>query len=261
MIWAVSRIRKDFTTWDRLTQLAVVSGLILLGVLLIIAVAVPSLRREALIGAGGLVAVSELAVLWGNRGMISAYSLAQRAYLEGDFARALTLLEDARGHKKVSGRALTLLGNTYRQLGRLSESHAVLSEAIDKSPDHYFPRFGFGRTLLANGDYAGAVESIRQSVEMGAPSVVRLDLGEAYYRLGQHEQARVELESVTPTEAYRQLMQAYLLHKIDPTLPPPSPDVIGEGLPYWAASAERFRHTSYGGALQEDINDMQGASH
>ncbi len=260
MIWAITRLRSDFKTWERSTQVAVMVGLVLLAILLIVAFTTPTLRQFALIGVGGLLIVSEVAVMWGNRGMISALTLAQRHYLEGDFESTRSVLEAARERGKMDVRAITLLGNTYRQLGRLAESEAILSEAIDKAPDHHFPRFGFGRTLLSKGDYAGAVESIRRSVELGAPPVVVLDLGEAYYRLGMSDEARVTLESATSDEPYRQLMQTYLLHKIDASFHPPSLELIQKGLPYWLASAERFRDTPYGEALKNDIEQMQGAS-
>lgn len=259
MIWAISRIRKDFKTWDRFTQIAVISGVVLVILLLVVAISMPDLRQSALIGVGGLLVVSELAVLWGNRGMISLYGQAQRHYLEGEFGAAVGLLEGARARGKIDARSLTLLGNSYRQLGRLSESEGVLSEAVDKAPDLYFPRYGFGRTLLAKGDYAGAVEAIRQAVAQGAPRVVRLDLGEAYYRLGAFDEALIELDSTVPDESYRKLMRAYLLHQIRFSFSPPSPDLIREGLPYWIASADRFRHTPYGEALKNDIEDLQGA--
>ena len=259
MIWAITRLRRDFKTWDRPTQIAVIIGLLLLLVLLIIALTQPELRQSALIGVGGLLVISEIAVLWGNRGMISVYAQAQRHYLEGEFGAAVGLLEGAREGGKIDARSLTLLGNSYRQLGRLSESEIVLSEAVDKAPDLYFPRYGFGRTLLAKGDYAGAVELIRAAVAQGAPSVVRLDLGEAYYRLGLFDEALVELDSTAPDETYRKLMRTYLLHQIRFSFPPPSPDLIRAGLPYWIASADRFRHTPYGEALRSDIEDLQGA--
>jgi tetratricopeptide (TPR) repeat protein len=261
MIWAMTRLRRDFKTWDRPTQIAVILGLALLALLLIVAFAVPELRQSALIGAGGLLLISEAAALWGNRGMISLLSQAQRRYLDGDLTGTVTLLEEARVRGKVDARALTLLGNTYRQLGRLTESESLLSEAIDKAPNHYFPHYGFGRTLLAKGDYAGAVEAMRRAVALGAPSVVRLDVGEACYRAGLFDEALVELDSTTPDETYRQLMRAFLLHKIAARFPPPSPELIREGLPYWVATAERFRHTAYGAALHNDIEELQGASH
>ncbi len=192
-------------------------------------------------------------MLWGNRGMVSAFTQAQRLYLAGDFAAARDLLESVRA--KADARVLTLLGNTYRQLGQLDESEQVLSEAVDKAPDHYFPLYGFGRTLLSEGRYTEAVVAIRRALELNAPPVVRADLGEALYRLNLPEEAVAALEAVPTDEPHRALMVAYLLHRLG-AADPPVAEVVQAGLPYWEAAAERFRHTPYGLALARDVRVM-----
>jgi tetratricopeptide (TPR) repeat protein len=141
----------------------------------------------------------------------------------------------------------------------LDESEAVLSEAVDKAPNHYFPIYGFGRTLLAEGRYAEAVDAIRHALELGAPSIVRIELGEAYYRLNQPDEAAETLLSapleLAKPEPYRVLMATYLLYRLGKG-EPPALDAVLDGLPYWEAAAERFRETPYGAALALDINDM-----
>lgn len=121
-------------------------------------------------------------MLWGNRGMISRHGQAQRHYLEGEFGAAVGLLEGARAGK-IDARSLTLLVIRTASSGGSARARGFCQKCR-KAPDLDFPRYGFGRTLLAKGDYAGAVEAIRQAVAQGAPTVVRLDLGEAYYRFG-----------------------------------------------------------------------------
>ena len=257
MFWLISRLRSDFNGWDRPTRIAVVLGVLLLIALLIAAVAAPAEQRvPAQIGAIGLVIVSQIAVLWGNRGMISPFTQAQRHYLAGAFDEARDVLEAARARSKIDVKSLTLLGNTYRQLGQLAESEAILSEAVARAPEHYFARYGFGRTLLSRGEYAAAVESIAEAVRLGAPPVVQLDLAEAYYRLGQFPDAAVPLESVRAQEPHRALMQAYLLYRMGRGAPPER-ELIAAGLPYWRASAERFGATPYGQALAQDVDRMQ----
>lgn len=256
MFWLISRIRSDFRNWDRPTQIAVALDALLLVALLIVAAAGPeALRVPALIGAGGLVIVSQIAVLWGNRGMISPFTQAQRHYLAGSFDRARDILEAARARGKIDVKSLTLLGNTYRQLGQLAESEAVLSEAVARAPEHYFARYGFGRTLLSRGEYAAAVESIAEAVRLGAPPIVQLDLAEAYYRLGRNDHAIALLENVRTHEPHRALMQAYLFYRMGGA--PPTRELIMAGLPYWQASAERFSTTPYGQALAQDVERMQ----
>lgn len=260
MIWLITRLRRDFATWDRPTQIAVaLGGVLLLAAVVIAALAPPDVRTPILIGAGLLLVVVEIAVLWGNRGMISDYAEAQRHYLAGDFESAVRVLEGLRAKKQSNARALTLLGNTYRQLGRLAESEAVLYEAVDKTPDHYFPLIGFGRTLLSRGDYARAVDAFERALEVGAPPLTRVDLGEALYRRGEPERARaalIESLGVQFEDApERALIRAYLLYRLGESTVPTA-ETLRAGLPFWEASAVRFADTPYGAALREDVDHM-----
>jgi tetratricopeptide (TPR) repeat protein len=257
MIWLLRRLRGDFTRWDRSTRIGFAIGVVLLVIALIaIPFAPPEQRTLVLFGVIAIVLVLEITVLWGNRGMISAFTQAQRLYVEGHFPAARDVLEAVR--PKADARALTLLGNIYRQLGQLDESKAVLSEAVDKAPNHYFPLYGFGRTLLSEGRYAEAVDAILRALDLGAPALVRFELGEAYYRLSQPEAAAEMLRSVagrSDAEPYRVLMAAYLLYRLDEGTPPSS-EVVEDGLPYWQAAAERFSGTPYGTALMHDVREM-----
>jgi len=254
MIWLIRRLRRDFQNWDRPTRIAFGLGLLLLIVAVIAAlIAPPETRLTILIGAGGLLIVIEVTVLWGNRGMISAFTRAQRLYLEGDLEAARDLLESVRD--KADVRALTLLGNTYRQLGQLPESESILSEAVNKAPDHHYPLYGFGRTLLSEGRYAEAADVIRRALDLGAPSAVRADLGEAYFRLNLPDEVAAALQDAVLDEPHRALMVGYLLYRIGEA-PPPAPELVRAGLPYWQATAERFQHTPYGVALTHDIREM-----
>ncbi len=254
MIWLIRRLRTDITRWDRLTRIAFGLGVILVLVALVLLIAAPPEQRSIiLISLILLLIIIEISVLWGNRGMVSAFTRAQRLYLDGEFAAARDLLESVR--PKADARALTLLGNTYRQLGQLDASEQVLSEAVDKAPNHYFPAYGFGRTLLSGGRYAEAVVAIRRALELNAPPVVRADLGEALYRLNLPEEAVAVLETAPTDEPQRALMIAYLLHQLGAG-ELPSAELVQAGLPYWEAAAERFRHTAYGVALARDVRAM-----
>ncbi len=262
MIWLLRRLRLDIRRWERSTQIAFVIAVVLLISALVSLFFVPAdTRLPVLLGAAALLIVLQLTVLWGNRDMISAFTRAQRLFIDGDFIAVRDLLESVRAH--ADGRVLTLLGNTYRQLGQLHESEAVLSEAVDKAPNHYFPFYGFGRTLLAEGRYAEAVDAILRALELGAPAVVRVDLGEAYYRLDQTEEAAAALDDAVQRvgsgmgEPYRALMVEYLRYRLGhQQAEPPASDLINAGLPYWQAAAERFRETPYGAALMLDVREM-----
>ena len=248
-----------FRVWDRPTRIAFTLALVLLGISIALAFFGPlDVRQPALIGAGGLFIVSQVLIMWGNRNMVTPYTRAQHAFLEGDFQSARDLLDAVRSNGKADVRDLTLLGNTYRQLGQLDASEDSLTEALRLRPNHHFPLYGFGRTLLIQGRYTEAVDTITRALEAGAPPVIQVDLGDAYFRQGVWEEARVTLKGVRPLviEPHRALMVDYLLYRLEQG-EPPAPAIIEAGLPYWQAESERFRHTPYGQALVDDVRQLQ----
>lgn len=262
MFWLIRRIIRDFPGYERPVRLALVVGtalvILALGVLLI---GSPEIRLPTLIGIIALVLVLQAAVLWGNRGMVTPIVAAQRAYLNEDFSAVLQFLEPLRAGGTADMRALTLLGNTYRQLGRLDDSERVLLEALDKAPDHHYPLYGFGRTLISKGDYHAAVEAFSKAIEAGAPGVIWLDIAEAHYRLAQHDAAlpaleRAQAELPAQADAYRHLMAAFLQRQLtgEYTL---SPGTAEAGFAYWQAAAERFAASVYGQAVADDLPVMR----
>ncbi len=252
-----ARLLSVFRAWDRPTRTALVMALVLLGISLLLALfGSDNVRQPALIGAGGLFIVTQVIILWGNRNMVTAFTQAQRAFLAGDFETARHLLEAVRSAGKADIRDLTLLGNTYRQLGELDASEESLTEALRLRPNHHFPLYGFGRTLLVLGRYKEAVDMLTRALEAGAPPIIQVDLGHAYYRQGMWEEARVTLKGVRPlvVEPHRALMVDYLLYQLEQGEPPALVEV---GLLYWHAESERFRQTPYGQALADDVRRMQ----
>jgi tetratricopeptide (TPR) repeat protein len=216
-----------------------------------------SLRVPAVIGFFGLVIAAQIIILWANRGMVTEFTQAQRAYLAEDFDTARDLLEGQRAKSRADVRALTLLGNTYRQIGDLEQSEAILLEALNNAPNHHFPLYGFGRTLLLQGRYAEAVDALTQALDAGAPSIVLLDVGETLYRSGNAEAAVERLRAVPATdEPHRALMADYLLYRLGVQAHPDA-ETIRAGLPYWQAAADRYLHTAYGQALTDDVNAMR----
>jgi tetratricopeptide (TPR) repeat protein len=255
-----ARLLRVIRPWDRPSQIALASALALLVVTGLVAAFGPAdWRHPALIGAGGLFIITQITIMWGNRGMTMPYTRAQQAYLAEDFQTAVEILEMRNAAGKADFRELTLLGNTYRQLGQLDKSEEVLTQALVLRPNHHFPLYGFGRTLLVEGRYAAAIVAFERALAAGAPLVVQFDLGDACFRLEAWEDARRVLEGVSSlveAEPHRALMTGYLLYRLDRG-EPPSVALVEAGLPYWRAQAERFRHTSYGQALANDVRHMQ----
>lgn len=252
------RFLSQFLQWERPSQIAFALVLLLLPIVLIGIIFGPfELRTPALAGLFGLIVVGQLIFMWANRGMITVYSKAQRLYLDEDFEAACALLEDWRATGKADMRGLTLLGNTYRQRGLLDESEAVLLEALNISPNHHYPLYGFGRTLLIQGRYTEAAEKIEQALAAGAPVVVHLDAAEARYRSGEMAAASQLAAAALPglTEPHRRLMGHYLLYRTGGGQAP-QPALIADGVDYWRTHAERYAHTPYGQALADDVRMM-----
>ncbi|MBZ0280363.1 MAG: tetratricopeptide repeat protein [Anaerolineae bacterium] len=254
-----SYLIRSFRSWDRSSQIALLVALALLVITFFALVYGPlTLRQPALIGFLGLLFGTQIIFMWANRGMVTPYTQAQRRYLAEDFEGARQLLEELQAADKADVSALTLLANTYRQLGMLEESERVVKKAIEIRPFDHFSLYGFGRTLLVMGRYAEAAEAITQALEAGAPPIVRLDLGESLYRMGNLDDARMALEMVhqIEQESFRALMTEYLLYRVGAGGRPLRP-LIEAGLPYWRATLKRFQHTPYGQSLVADVQDMQ----
>ena len=257
MLFLFRRLRRDFPTWDRPAQLSFVLAVMLLMLLIgLLFIAPQDARQTLLIGIGALIVVTQGIILWGNRGMVTAMGKAQRAYLMEDYQTALDTLMPLRDDPTTDVRTLTLLGNTLRQLGRLDESAQVLSEAIDKSPDHHYSLHGLGRTLIVKGQYADGAALIDRALLAGAPSLIRFDLAEAYSRMGRVTDALNVLDNAPTDEPYLALMVSFWRYQQGLSEAPTSA-TIAAGLAYWHTLAERFAQTPYGLSVAEDVAALQ----
>jgi tetratricopeptide (TPR) repeat protein len=261
MGYFIATFVQRFREWDRASQAGFGIALalwVVLGVVLVIGPA-DNLQQPALIGFVGLIIMMQVITMWANRGMVTPYTQAQRHYLAGELDEAAAVLEAERASGKLYVRSLTLLGNTYRQLGDLDSSEMVLREALTLQPDHNFPLYGFGRTLLVKGNYDEAVEVIQQALDANAPPLVHFDLGEALLYAGHVEAAVAALEGSLPAledDADRLTMARYLLHQAGHGKQPDS-ESLNAALPYWQATATRFQQTPYGRSLGEVVRMMQ----
>jgi tetratricopeptide (TPR) repeat protein len=256
MLFMFKRIWHDFPVWERPAQIGFVLALILLVMAFVLILVSPQEERvRFLVAFGALTLVAQGIVMWANRGMVAPITAAQRAYLRGDFDAVIGILEPLHAADKADVAHLTLLGNTYRQLGRLGESAHVLSEAIDKVPNHHYSLYGFGRTLIVEGRYKEGAEYIARALAVGAPSIVQFDLGEALYRVGQYDEAFATLRDLRDEEPHRLLMSSYWRYRMEDGNPP-SQALIAAGLPYWQGQAERFSHTPYGQAVAEEVMQL-----
>lgn len=249
-----------FHHWDRASRTAFILAGGLMVFLVIFGRGLPDdLRQNALIGIAGLFIVMQVIFLYANRGMVSTLTTAQRHYLAEEFTAARDLLEAALANTaKPDFRALTLLGNTYRQLGLADQSHQTLTKAVQAAPQHHFPWYGFGRTLMTLGQYNQAIEAFERALQLGAPTVTLLDLAEAHYRAGAEAALIIDIlqKAPPPDEAYRALWADYLHWRISGG-EVPDPTLIADGIGYWQAIAQRFAHTPYGQAVAADLTVLQ----
>ncbi len=257
-------VRRQFRTWERPAQLAfVLAAALLVVMLLLVFLLPPADRPAALAAAGGVLLTLQLVILWANRGMVTPYNRAQRYYLAGEFTAARDELESERAAGTADYRTLTLLGNTYRQMGDLAKSKESLTEALQFEPNHHFPLYGFGRTLLVEGDYTAAAAALNSALAAGAPPIAQADLGEAWYRAGDQQRARAALTAaIIPAQAEpaRALMVQYLRFRLGEG-PAPEAELVDAGRAYWAATASRFAATPYGSSLMQDVlafNQLSG---
>jgi tetratricopeptide (TPR) repeat protein len=245
-----------FRGWDTPSRVAfALAAVLMIGVVVFGRELPADQRQNALIAIAGLFVMMQVIFLYANRGMVSALTRAQRQYLAGDLDGARHTLETALARQPRSDyRLQTLLGNTYRQLGMIEPSHEILTKAVQAAPQHHFPLYGFGRTLMTMGRYADAASAFSAAIAHGAPDVAHLDHAEALYRSGAPAQAiRAALDAAgTPPEAHRTLWAAYLRWRAAEGSAPQAAD-IAAGIAYWQATAQRFAHTPYGQDLASDL--------
>ena len=249
---------KAFRSWERSTQLAFIIAFVLLLIsFAVLLVSAGNLRQSALIGLVGLIIALQIIFMWGNRTMVTAFTLAQRRYLAEDFTGARDILEAFHSTDKPDVNSLTLLANTYRQLGVLDKSEEIVKKALALRPFDHFPLYSFGRTLLIRGLYTQAIETLRQALQAGAPLIVEFDLGEALYRNGEFDASAEVLERIRDPqqEPFRLLMTDYLLFKMQRNGAPEAVEVAA-GLAYWQELANRFASTPYGQSLANDVAFM-----
>jgi tetratricopeptide (TPR) repeat protein len=259
MIRILFRILSEFPRWERPAQVGCVTAVVMLVVSVLFAALGPdNIRQPAIAAVMGLVIVAQIIVMWANRGMVTEYTIAQRHFRDGEFEMACTVLEEFHANDNADVLSLTLLGNAYRQLARLEEGEVVLLQALELDPKHYFPLYGLGRTLMAQGRYEEAASTIQSAIDNGAAGNINFDVGEAYYRLGDKQMAIELLQTASQHvqyEAHRALMTTYLLHVLGEG-DFPSSELIQAGLPYWQVQAELFDDTEYGQALADDVKAL-----
>ncbi len=253
---------------DRRIILSGILALLLASLLMVLVLFGPvEARLGAAVGLFTMLIGLQLAVLFLRPLDRSAFGTARRAFAEGKFEAAVTQLETLLNtpKKQADPRILILLGNSYRQLGRLAESQARLGEALRLSPRQPSALYGLGRTVMAQGDFEAAADWFDQALAAGAPPVVGCELGLAEYLASNQAAAIKTLQKMTrrlQIETYRAwLINAILLLNVSNESTAAGTlraniKLNASGRSYWQADADRHQTTDYGQRLRTLLNQI-----
>lgn len=187
----------------------------------------------------------------------SPIAKAQQLFRAGRFDEVVSELEK----QPEDVQALTLLGNTYRQLGNLTASETALRRAVQLKPTDAFPLYGLGRTLMVQGQFAQAAQYIEQALAHGGRKVLRSELALAHYLNGDLEKAAQTAEKAVrllQIENYRVLIANYMMYRTkNDQKAVPTMQLTVDGLAYWQAEAERFATTPYGRVLKQEVAHLE----
>lgn len=246
--------------WDASVKVSFAMALILFVFLMALGLfGPPAIRLPARIGAFGIIVTLQLLFLWGNRREISPYHQAQQHFIAGDFPAAKSVLEAAPLSSRESVDSLVLLGNCYRHLALLDQSRALLERALALNPRHHLARFSRGKLSLVLGEYVAARASIALALELGAPAIVRFELGQACFLAGDEAAALLAFKGLPADfgdEPQQALLFAYYLHCLG-AAEHPSARLIRAGLEIIRADAAKYADTSYGDHLTHILEQLE----
>lgn len=135
-----------------------------------------------------------------------AYESGKQAYQQGDWLRALTLLDDAKDSGEAFGEIDHLRGNAYMKLGQFDLAAAAYEGALS---DPAYGKRGalqcnLGRALLAAGRAQEAVGALTAAVSdsgYATPYKAYLALGNAYEQVGDVRNAGIAYRSAAIDES------------------------------------------------------------
>ena len=260
MLWQVARdLTRRLPEWDTPAKVSLAIALPLLILLLGIGFFGPeSVQLPARLGAFGLLITFQLLFLWANRRDASPYHQAQQHFIAGDYQAARDLLETMPERGRASVDALVLLGNTYRNLGNFSLAQAALDHALELNSRHHLALFSAGKLHLVQGNYHATCEFVERAIQAGAPELVRFELGQAKFLLGNHDEALRHLSAARHALAddpfQSILINVYLRELSGGDLPPG--ELIQGYVQFWRGEALKYSETPYGKHLAETISEL-----
>lgn len=248
---------EKFPSWDNASKIAFVLGLIMLVAVATLTFLLPEADRwVGFIAFIAVVIALQAVFMWANRDMITTFAQAQNHYLAGEYEQTRDTLLTLFENEEPTAKSLTLLGNTYRQLGDLEQSEHTLKQAMELLPDYHLSFYAMARTMMFAGRYAEAAHYFEQALINAAPDFVQIDFAEALFRRQAPEQDVItKLNECLPlarAEAHQELIVTYMLWRLTDESPP-SERLIELGLPYWQTIAQDYSRLPYGQAVSDDI--------
>ncbi len=260
MLRQISRdLIRRLPEWDTPTKLSLAIAVVLLFLLLSLGFfGPPEVQFPARVGAFGLLLSLQLLFLWANRREISPYHQAQQHFIAGDYQAAHALLEEIPDSGRQSVDALVLLGNTYRHLRLYDKSRLALERALALKADHHLGLFSMGKLQLVSGEYAAARDYIARALAAGAPDIVKFELGQCCFLLGDNsaaEQHFIDVHDLLVEQPAQSLLLQYYLYLMD-AADRPSDYLIEQNLSALRDEALSHRGSPYGTQIQEASERM-----
>lgn len=131
------------------------------------------------------------------------YALGHVHFLRGKVKLAEEQFQEAVRIDPDYSEAHNYLGQTYQREERWAEAikeyRKALTNPLYPTPDK--AQFNLGRALAQEGDFPGAVQAFEDALTVSPPNVppvlVNLELGKAYFKLGNEDKAREAWTRVT----------------------------------------------------------------
>lgn len=137
-----------------------------------------------------------------NKASAALVSLARIAEKQNNTDEMVSWLEQARTQNQQDQVSRILLAEYFLRTHTVSKAEAVIDELLKITPDGTEAQTMRGRLLIQQQRYNEAVSQLGQVVDKaGATAYSRALLGEAYFRLGQQDQARTYLMAALEQQA------------------------------------------------------------
>lgn len=130
-----------------------------------------------------------------GNGHARAHTVLASAYLvQEDLEEALQEANLALELDPGDPECYRILGQVYEANGDLEQAIEQLKEAAERRPGLWLYHYELARVQLRTGEYGESIAAFKRALALRPKATILAGIGEAYYRLGQDEEARTYLE-------------------------------------------------------------------